>query len=173
MAHPIVLPQLMAGQTHGRLTVLSVSGDYTVCQCICGRIKTFYKWSVMRRLTQSCGCLQKERASAANTVHGHSRHDQHGAQVLTPEYRAWHHAKARCFNPRHKRFKDWGGRGITMCEEWRDDFAAFLAHIGPKPHRSMLLDRIDNNGNYEPGNVRWATPLESGRNTRRAQATLR
>jgi excisionase family DNA binding protein len=80
------------------------------------------------------------------------------------EYRAWRHAKERCFNPNARGYARYGGRGITMCPEWRHDFAAFFAHIGPRPAKGLLLDRIDNDKNYEPGNVRWATPLVSGRN---------
>lgn len=87
----------------------------------------------------------------------------------TPEYKAWISMKRRCFEPRYKGFQYWGGRGITVCEEWIADFFAFLAHIGaiPSPER-CTVDRIDNDGHYEPGNVRWATKKEQQRNKARA-----
>jgi hypothetical protein len=75
---------------------------------------------------------------------------------------------ARCYNPKHPKFRYYGGRGITICDEWRYDFAAFVAYIGPKPSRHYSIDRYpDNNGNYEPGNVRWATQKEQVANSRR------
>ena len=73
------------------------------------------------------------------------------------EYGAWVNMKHRCLNPNHKQYEDYGGRGISVCEEWVDDFFSFLAHIGPKPTAELTLERINNNGNYEPGNVKWQT----------------
>ena len=85
--------------------------------------------------------------------------------VWSPEHRSWRNAKRRCFDPNHRQYKDWGGRGITMCAEWVHDFAAFYAHIGPRPD-GHTLDRIDVNGNYEPGNVRWADQSTQSKNKR-------
>jgi hypothetical protein len=80
----------------------------------------------------------------------------------TPEYEIWKAIKGRCLNPTHKQYDDYGGRGISICEEWRSDFMAFLSAVGYRPSPSVSLDRIDNDKGYEPGNVRWTTALEQG-----------
>lgn len=90
---------------------------------------------------------------------------KHGMR-FTPEYDAWCRIKARCFNPKCPQFKDWGGRGITMADEWLHDPIAFYQHVGPRPTDKHSIDRIDVNGNYEPGNVKWSTALEQGGNKR-------
>jgi hypothetical protein len=89
-----------------------------------------------------------------------------------PLYTTWQGMKARCSNPRNGAFKSYGGRGIKVCERWRNSFAAFLADMGPKPSSAHTLDRINNDGDYEPGNVRWATQAEQARNTRVPAATV-
>jgi hypothetical protein len=112
----------------------------------------------MRGLTRSCGCLRREASRGRKIRHGRYR---------TPEYVSWASAKQRCHNPKYAAFHLYGGRGIRMSDEWRADFAAFLAHIGPRPTKAHSLDRIDTDGNYEPGNVRWATAEEQANNRRR------
>lgn len=84
----------------------------------------------------------------------------------TPEYEAWRSIKRRCLSPTAKHYEDYGGRGITICPKWRDSFPAFLRDVGYRPGPKYSIDRINNNGNYEPGNVRWATRCEQMRNTR-------
>jgi len=90
--------------------------------------------------------------------------------IRSPEYRCWQNLKDRCANANNPTFANYGGRGITVDPVWRSDFMAFLAHVGPKPSREYSLDRIDNDGNYEPGNVRWTdwkTQERNRRNVRR------
>jgi hypothetical protein len=89
-------------------------------------------------------------------------HDGYG----TPEYNSWRSIVQRCLNPKCKAYRDYGARGISMCLLWRLSFSAFLEDVGPRPGLGYSLDRIDNEGNYEPGNVRWATPTEQCRNRR-------
>lgn len=95
------------------------------------------------------------------TTHGHTRGNR-----FTPEYQAWVGAKARTTNPNISQWANYGGRGIRMAPEWLNDFAAFLAHVGPRPGPGYSLDRIDVDGDYAPGNVRWATQSEQMQNLR-------
>lgn len=95
-------------------------------------------------------------------THGHGR----GTPMQRKAFRAWVHAKERCFKAEHPEFKRYGARGITMAPEWVNDYAAFAAHIGLPQSSDFSLDRIDNDGNYEPGNVRWATRAEQNANRR-------
>lgn len=99
------------------------------------------------------------------------RHGESGKKK-SKEYIAWCNIISRCLNTKNKAYKDYGGRGITICEEWRNSYEAFLADIGVAPNKSLSIDRINNNGNYEPGNCRWATRLEQIRNRRKAAAAL-
>jgi len=90
----------------------------------------------------------------------------------TPEYRAWRDMRSRCSNPKVKAYPRYGGRGITVCERW-DSFSAFLADVGPRPGPEYQIDRYPNNdGNYEPGNVRWATPEQNNNNRRDTRRVL-
>jgi hypothetical protein len=84
----------------------------------------------------------------------------------TTEYRAWQGMIRRCYDPKHPSYQYYGLRGISVCDEWRQSFLSFYEHIGPKTSPEYELDRINNNGNYEPGNIRWATKKEQHRNTR-------
>ena len=123
------------------------------CKCDCGK-ETFVSSSSLRSgNTQSCGCLKKELV----TIHG---------QCQSSEYHSWDSMKARCYNPNYNQFKDYGGRGIEVCDRWKDSFENFLADMGSKPSSKHSIDRIDVNGNYEPGNCKWSTNQEQARNKR-------
>jgi hypothetical protein len=89
----------------------------------------------------------------------------------SPEYLAWDNMRARCTRPSYIGWENYGGRGITVCGEWLDSFEAFYDHIGPRPGPGYSVDRIDNDGNYEPGNVRWATHSQQRINSRRKERT--
>lgn len=159
----------LTGQVFCRLTVLSRALRNTMhnrtcweCQCICGTLVTVAGSRLRSGNTRSCGCIHKEQLRKRQTTHGATRHGR-----WIPEYNSWVHMIQRTTNPRHKNWNHYGGRGISMCTEWRHSFAAFFAHVGPKPTPQHSIDRINVNGHYEPGNVRWATPKEQTQNRRK------
>jgi hypothetical protein len=148
---------LGAGYRCGSLVVLSeeIRGRHRValCRCDCGVTKEVSADAIRAGRQRSCGC--------ARTVHGMSG---------TPEYRTWANLIDRCTNPCSKSYDRYGGRGIRVCDRWRASFEAFLADVGPRPSAKHSIDRYpDNDGHYEPGNVRWATRTEQQRNTSRAR----
>lgn len=149
---------IFPGMRFGRLTAIrQVARRHWLFRCDCGDERAAQVSNVTAGSTRSCGCLLREVAG-----HHTIKHGMHG----TPEYRAWRNMIARCEYPNVKNFPDYGGRGIRVCTEWRHDFDAFLNHIGRRPDLRMSIDRIDVNGNYEPGNVRWATPEQQSQNRR-------
>jgi hypothetical protein len=165
---------LKPGQVFSRLTVIrrspkrSKRGDRLwLFRCLCGNKIRRSASHVRCGAIQSCGCPVKERARL--------RRGRDSARYLltawAPEYRIWHNIKQRCLNPRNPGWPNYGGRGIRICERWLC-FDNFLQDVGPRPAqqpgRALLsLDRINNDGHYEPGNVRWATQKEQCNNRRK------
>lgn len=121
------------------------------CTCTCGKVRDVQLDHVLAGRSKSCG----HNNGSWNVTHG---------MAGTPTYKTWSHMLARCRNPNNGSWPDYGGRGIAVCPEW-ESFEAFLRDMGKKP-RGKTLDRIDVNGNYEPGNCRWATAKVQARNTR-------
>lgn len=163
MATAIELPQ---GQRFGRLTVIERSlerrypGTHWRCRCDCGRELVVAGRALRTGNTTSCGCFRLERVRAALTTHGESKRGQ-----WTPEFQAWAAAKRRC-HPSYRAARDYFDRGIRMCDRWAESFDAFLADMGRRPSKDHSLDRINNDGHYEPGNCRWATRSQQQRNKR-------
>ena len=149
----------LVGRRFGRVCVVRrddtiMTGDPRwICVCDCGKEKSIRGFSLRSGRTTSCGCLRRERAMAPATTHGMS---------YTRVYTIWAKMIARCTNPRHVGYARYGGRGISVCDRWRNSFEAFLADMGDCG--SLQIDRIKNNGNYEPNNCRWVTASENNRN---------
>lgn len=150
----------------GRLAPQSGTVMYE-CVCDCGRTHRTSGHSLRSQRVKSCGCLNQEMRLARNYRHGMARRGE-----LSPEYGVWQAVIARCTNPKNKRWAWYGGRGVRICQRWRHDFAAFLADMGPRPSPHHSIDRINSDGDYEPGNCRWASPREQYMN-RKAQGTGR
>lgn len=160
----------MIGNKYGRLEVLDEVKErekgHILYNCVCdcgGRCKVF-GFNLRNGHTVSCGCKRKEDASIIgknNKTHGQS-------SKVTPAYSSWKAMKERCLNPNATGFEHYGGRGITICPEWIESFEAFFADMGPR-EKHQSIDRILVDGNYEPGNCRWATAKEQNNNQRRHQ----
>lgn len=154
MADRTKLPPMAPGQRYGRLTAIEFSGrerhGWAVWRfrCDCGKELTALAANARYGTTKSCGCLR-------------IKHGMNG----TKEYHSWIGMLSRCRDPNNAGYKDYGGRGITVCDRWTK-FENFFADMGLKPSPSHSIDRIDNNGNYEPSNCKWSTPEEQSNNQR-------
>lgn len=156
----------LTGQRCGKLVAIRSLGEgknrkvFWLCQCDCGKTVEVKVQLFREEKVQSCGCLNRQPITgSASFTHGHAPRSK-----VTRTYQTWQGMLQRCTNPLNPKFQDYGGRGITVCERWQT-FENFLADMGIRPN-GLSIDRINNDGNYEPGNCKWATRKEQMNNTR-------
>lgn len=147
---------------HNRWTVIEISGQHGaswLCRCECGKIKRHERNTIIRGVTKSCGCLKKTRSASSRLAV--TKHGMEG----TSEYRTWVDMRRRCHQPQRPDYKNYGDRGIYVCEEWRASFEAFFRDMGPRPE-GHTIDRLQNDGPYSKQNCVWAPRKLQERNKR-------
>lgn len=163
------LPNDLVGERFGRLIVVSRAPNNNKgntmwnCQCDCGGVITIVGYSLKSGRTQSCGCIHSEVVKKTNKA-TKTTHGEKNSRL----YHIWRGMKQRCNNPNNKDYPKYGGRGIRICKDWKDDFCTFrnwAVNNGYAP--DLTIDRINNDGNYEPSNCRWATSTQQNSNRRK------
>jgi hypothetical protein len=165
----------ITGQRFERLAVVSFveatdKHSFWRCRCDCGAEVVVASQKLRKGHTKSCGCLKRELSAARLTKHGFT-----SGGYRRPEYRCWLHMRQRCYDEKNNSYANYGGRGIFVCDRWlqgSDDlsgFECFVADMGTRPSSAHSIDRINNDGNYEPRNCRWANASEQAKNRRPAR----